>query len=71
MKYCKNCRTPYSGSDVCPKCGVSREEAEKAEIAEEKADRRRVGLDWLWLVIGVPAFIGLIYLFILLLNSVK
>ena len=71
MKYCKKCHTPYSDeAAVCPKCGVSAEKAARAEISDENAEKRRVGLDWLWLVIGIPPFIGLIYLFVWLLRNV-
>ena len=71
MKYCEKCHLAYSDeAAACPRCGVSPEKAANAEIAEEKAERRRVGLDWLWLVVGIPLFIGLIYLLVWLLNKV-
>ena len=49
---------------------MSAEKAARAEISDEKAEKRRVGLDWLWLVIGIPLFIGLIYLLVWLLRNV-
>ena len=71
MRYCKKCRIFYSSAaGACPKCGVSAEKAAEAETSNEQADKRRVGLDWLWLVIGIPLFIGLIYLFVFILKSI-
>lgn len=71
MKYCKKCRILYSDeAAACPKCGVSDEAAKAEEIAPVSSDKKRVGLDWLWLVIGIPVFIGLIYLFVYLLKSI-
>lgn len=71
MKYCRKCRIFYSDqAAACPKCGVSVEAAKENEVAEGEADKRRVRLDWLWLAIGIPLFIGLIYLLVWLFNSI-
>ncbi|MCR5611816.1 MAG: hypothetical protein K6F68_08335 [Clostridiales bacterium] len=71
MKFCRKCRIFYSSqAAACPKCGVSYEAAKESEIAEGEADKRSVRRDWLWLAIGVPLFIGLIYLLIVLFKSI-
>ena len=69
MKYCKNCSILYSDeAAACPKCGIDSAKAEAEEIASGKAEHKRVALDWLWLVIGVPLLIGLVYLFVYILR---
>ncbi|MBO4385003.1 MAG: hypothetical protein J5854_06255 [Clostridia bacterium] len=71
MKYCRNCRIFYSSqAAACPKCGVSYEAAKANEIAEGEADKRRVRRDWIWLAVGIPLFIGLIYLLIKLFDMI-
>ncbi len=65
MKYCENCRSFYSDdAAACPKCGIDDEKAKAEEIASGEAEHKRVVLDWLWLLIGVPLLIGLVYLFV-------
>lgn len=71
MKYCKNCRIFYSDeAAACPKCGIDAQRAASEEISSEKAEHKRVALDWLWLVIGVPLLIGLIYLFVYIFRNI-
>lgn len=64
MKYCKKCHVLHS-TDVCPKCGIIVPTEAKAEPAE--ADQATVRKGWLFLIIGIPAMIGLFYLVIKLL----
>lgn len=62
MKRCEKCRTLYSEeAAACPKCGVR--EYEEAP-AGEKPDKGSVARDWIWLAVGIPLFIGLIYLLV-------
>lgn len=71
MKYCKNCRIFYSDSAAaCPKCGVDSEKARAEAISSEAAEHKRVVRDWIFIAIGVPLFIGLIYLLVYILRSV-
>lgn len=71
MRYCKKCRILYSDkAAACPKCGIDADKAKEEEIASEKAGQKRVALDWLWIVIGVPLLIGLIYLFVYILRII-
>ncbi len=61
MKRCEKCRTLYSDeAAVCPKCGVKEPEETEAEDRPGRAAVR----DWIWLVIGIPLFIGLMYLLV-------
>lgn len=61
MKRCENCRTLYSEeAAACPKCGVREPEEAPGADKPEKAALR----DWIWLVIGIPLFIWLIYLLV-------
>jgi uncharacterized membrane protein YvbJ len=66
MKYCKRCHILYSNSAAaCPKCGISKPE-EGAE--PQKADKKAVRRDWIMLAVGIPLFIGAIYLIIYLIK---
>ena len=68
MKYCRNCHILYSSqAAACPKCGIAQPKAEEQEASPERNEVRR---DWLWILIGVPALIGVVYLLILLLKSI-
>lgn len=65
MRYCKKCHILYSSeAAACPKCGCDAEAAKRSETADEKAPESDVKRDWLWLIIGIPLLIGLIYLFV-------
>ncbi|MDD3920219.1 MAG: hypothetical protein PHO41_03485 [Eubacteriales bacterium] len=79
MPFCKTCGTFYPNSmEVCPKCNakVVQEQIEQAEaqapstMTEEeiKAARKK---SWIQILIGVPAFIGLIYLLIWLMKIIS
>lgn len=72
MKFCKKCGTLYDEKQMeCPKCAVAELEPEPpAEMSDEelKAARKR---DWIRILIGVPAFMGLIYLIYYLLRILK
>lgn len=60
MKYCKNCHILYSGfAAACPKCGALTEKPEGTE--EQPAGKRSACRDWLWLIIGIPVLIAVIY----------
>ena len=66
MKYCKNCHIVYSSyADACPRCGVKQPQNKQ----EEPAESGRVRRDWIWLIIGIPALIGIIYLAALLIKT--
>lgn len=68
MKYCKKCHILYSGyAAACPKCGADKAAAEAKDArAESEPDKKTVRRDWLWLVIGIPALIVVMYLIVLL-----
>lgn len=69
MKYCKNCRILYSSqAAACPKCGIAEPKREGGQ-EQPAPDKEEIRRDWIWLVIGVPILIGVIYLLILLLKS--
>ena len=69
MKYCRNCHILYSSqAAACPKCGVAAPEEQPQEAA--LPDKAAVRRDWIWIAIGVPVLIGVIYLLILLLKSI-
>lgn len=71
MKYCKNCHILYSSeAAACPKCGITPpEQKEGAEGGQAPADKAEVRRDWLWLIIGVPVLIGVIYLAVFILKQ--
>ena len=71
MKYCKSCHILYSdAAGACPKCGVIQPEKAPAknDAPQQSADKRSVRRDWLWIAVGVPLFIGLIYLLVYLIK---
>lgn len=71
MKFCRKCRIFYSSqAAACPKCGVSVEAAKAVESADGSADKKSVRRDWIWIAVGIPLFILLIYLLILLFRSI-
>lgn len=65
MKYCKKCGVLYS-TGVCPKCGIETpaetDQKQAAELTEEEKKKQK--RDWIALIIGIPAFIAVIYLII-------
>ena len=64
MKYCKKCHILYSSElPCCPKCNPALEQAkaQQDEHPAEKADPALVRRQWLWLCIGIPLFILLLY----------
>lgn len=68
LKFCKTCGTLYDEARVdCPKCTAKALEKDCEALAydwdmdKEQADRLRKK-SWIQLIIGVPAFIGLLYL---------
>ena len=71
MRYCRRCHILYSSqAAACPKCGVADSKAKAAESSDSPADNASVRRDWLWILIGVPVLIGVIYFFVKLLNSI-
>lgn len=66
MKICKQCGTLYGkGTGVCPKCAANEamlehENDAPLQLSDEELKRARVK-SWIWIILGVPAFIGLIY----------
>lgn len=60
MKLCPKCKTLYSELlDVCPKCGIDApEDSDSAAEPDRKARTR----GWIGIVIGIPSFIGFLYL---------
>ena len=70
MKYCRNCHILYSSqAAACPKCGIAKP-SESTETADAPKDRSAIRRDWIWIGIGVPVLIGVIYLLILVLKSI-
>ena len=60
MRYCKRCRMLYSSfAAACPRCGVA--PAKKAGQQAE-SDPKTVRRDWIWLAIGIPLLIAVMYL---------
>ncbi|MBQ3848975.1 MAG: hypothetical protein IKH21_05605 [Clostridia bacterium] len=69
MRYCKNCHIVYSSqAAACPKCGIAEPIKTDSDAASE-ADRSEIRRDWLWIAIGVPVLIGVIYLLIKIIYS--
>lgn len=69
--FCKKCGTLYNPKEgPCPKCSTEEIEYEAREMSNEEANKLRKK-SWLQLLIGIPAFIGFIYLVIYLMNSFK
>ena len=71
MKYCRNCHILYSSfAAACPKCGALTKREQPDEGAEQGPDPSARPLrDWLWLVIGLPVLIAVIYFAAKLLSS--
>lgn len=66
MKYCRRCHILYSSAAAaCPKCGAA---APPKEEEAAPADKREVRRDWIMLIVGIPLFIGAIYLIISLIR---
>lgn len=73
LRFCKNCGTLYNDRDgACPKCTEKDIFAEdggghavNAEMSEEEQKRAR-RRSWIELIVGIPLFIGIIYLVIYL-----
>ncbi|MEG1547469.1 MAG: hypothetical protein RR232_04940 [Clostridia bacterium] len=66
--FCKTCGTLYNPKDgQCPKCSTRGMECDvpPAEMSDAEARRLRKR-SWIQLVIGIPAFIGFIYLLVYL-----
>ncbi len=68
LKFCKECGTLYDEAKVeCPKCAAKALEPDcdeltyNREMDKAEADRLRKK-SWIQLMIGVPAFIGALYL---------
>ncbi len=68
LKFCKECGTLYDDTRAaCPKCTAKELEADCDALAYDhsmdraEADRLRKK-SWIQLMIGVPAFIGILYL---------
>ena len=68
LKFCKTCGTLYDEAKVeCPKCAAKALELDCDELTYDlsmdkaEADRLRKK-SWIQLIIGVPAFIGVLYL---------
>ena len=68
LKFCKTCGTLYDEAKVeCPKCAAKELEPDcdeltyNREMDKAEADRLRKK-SWIQLIIGVPAFIGVLYL---------
>ena len=68
LKFCKACGTLYDEARVeCPKCAAKALEPDcdeltyNREMDKAEADRLRKK-SWIQLIIGVPAFIGVLYL---------
>ena len=71
MKYCRNCHILYSSfAAACPKCGALTNGEQPEEGGEQAESRSAHPLrDWLWLVIGLPVLIAVIYFAAKLLSS--
>ena len=71
---CKTCGTLFNPKEgPCPKCFAAQapeDTMEPAPMSDEEAKRLRKKA-WIQLVIGVPAFIGFIYLLIYLFKLIK
>lgn len=68
MKYCKRCHILYSScAAACPKCGADEAARKNAASAEPcEADKKTVRRDWIWLAVGIPLLIGIMYLIVFL-----
>ena len=72
MKFCKTCGTLYNDAMTeCPKCAAAMpEEQAESKMSPEEASRLKKK-HWIQLTIGVPVFIGVFYLFYMLIQSIK
>lgn len=71
MRFCKTCGTLYGSSlPCCPKCNPVLKEAAKLQESAPEADKSVVRRQWLALIIGIPAFIGAIWLIIRVYSSI-
>lgn len=66
MKICPKCHTIYSNyAAACPKCGITEPPvgASSQVNATERAEieKSRVQRDWIWIAVGLPMFIALLY----------
>ncbi|MBQ9832237.1 MAG: hypothetical protein IJO48_00745 [Clostridia bacterium] len=69
--FCKKCGTLYNPKEgPCPKCSTADIKYEPKEMSEEEAAHLRKK-SWIQLLIGIPAFIGFIYLTIYLMDLIK
>ena len=79
MEFCMKCGAFYEDKDGkgCPKCAENAQlhaAAEAAEINHEmdtESARRARRRAWIELIIGVPAFIGVIYLIVYLIRLIR
>ena len=68
LKFCKTCGTLFDEAKVeCPKCAAKALEPDCDELTYnremDKAEAERLRKkSWIQLIIGVPAFIGVLYL---------
>jgi uncharacterized membrane protein YvbJ len=70
MKYCKKCGILYSDIlSACPKCGTAQEEPH--ESPPEEATKRMKVRQWIALCVGIPAFVGVMYLVIWCLKTLS
>ena len=70
MKYCEKCHTLYSSDAAsCPKCGVQEPASEAADTPAPESRGARVR-DWIWLAVGIPLFIGFIYLIVYIIKTI-
>lgn len=63
MKRCPCCGVTFTDEpETCPKCNcyldATSPDEEVMRTAEYKAKRKR---DWIWIIVGVPAMLALIY----------
>ena len=71
MKHCKNCGTFYNSSlPCCPKCNPQLKQYDEEIKTAPKADSQKVKRQWIFLIIGIPALIGMYYLIGLLMRAI-
>lgn len=72
MGFCKACGSVYTKKDGCPVCASKEAEenhaVENAPGEQDASMRRR---SWIQLLVGVPLFIGAIYLILALTSGLK
>lgn len=70
MKFCKKCGVLYSDLlSACPKCGADLEDPQAPPPKE--APRRVKVRQWIALCVGIPTFVGVMYLVIWCLTSLS